>query len=45
MELFKGRPEKTEGRLTRELRTADVINVFLPAVGHNFKTVHLIGED
>ena len=28
-----------------KLRTADVINVFLPAVGHNFKTVHLVGED
>ncbi len=45
MELFKGRPENADDRLPRELRTADVINVFLPAVGHNFKTVHLVGED
>ena len=28
-----------------KMRTEDVIKVFLPAVGHDFKTVHLIGED
>ncbi len=28
-----------------KLRTEDVINVFLPAVGHDYKTVHLVGED
>ena len=28
-----------------KLKTADVINKFLPAVGHAYKTVHLVGED
>ena len=28
-----------------KLRTADVIEKFLPAVGHDYKTVHLVGED
>ncbi len=28
-----------------KLRTADVFGTFLRAVGHNMKTVHLVGED
>ena len=28
-----------------KIRTDDVINKFLPAVGHDYKTVHLVGED
>ena len=28
-----------------KLRTADVFGAFLKAVGHNMKTVHLVGED
>lgn len=28
-----------------KIRTEDVINVFLPAVKHGYKTVHLVGED
>jgi Ala-tRNA(Pro) deacylase len=28
-----------------KLKTADVVNTFLPAVGHDFITVHLVGED
>ena len=28
-----------------KLRTEDVITKFLPAVGHDYKTVHLVGED
>ncbi|MBR1441807.1 MAG: prolyl-tRNA synthetase associated domain-containing protein [Lachnospiraceae bacterium] len=28
-----------------KLRTDDVITKFLPAVGHDYKTVHLVGED
>ncbi|MCR4599080.1 MAG: prolyl-tRNA synthetase associated domain-containing protein [Acetatifactor sp.] len=28
-----------------KLRTDDVIQKFLPAVGHDYKTVHLVGED
>ena len=28
-----------------KLRTEEVINRFLPAVGHDYKTVHLVGED
>ena len=28
-----------------KLKTKDVIDRFLPAVGHAFQTVHLIGED
>lgn len=28
-----------------KMRTEDVINTFLPAVGHDYKTVHLVGED
>ena len=28
-----------------KLRTEDVIKKFLPAVGHDYKTVHLVGED
>ncbi len=28
-----------------KLRTADVIEKYLPAVGHDFMTVHLVGED
>ena len=28
-----------------KLRTEDVIKKFLPAVGHEYKTVHLVGED
>ncbi|MCR5116469.1 MAG: prolyl-tRNA synthetase associated domain-containing protein [Lachnospiraceae bacterium] len=28
-----------------KLRTEDVINKFLPAVGHDYKTVRLVGED
>ena len=39
MELFKGRPESVEGRLPREIRTYD-----LPVTGHEYKTVHLVGE-
>ena len=27
-----------------KMKTADVINRFLPATGHEFKTVHLDGE-
>ena len=28
-----------------KMRTEDVIRKFLPAVGHDYKTVHLVGED
>ncbi len=28
-----------------KIRTEDVIKKFLPAVGHDFKTVHLVGEE
>ena len=28
-----------------KLRTDDVIRKFLPAVGHDYRTVHLVGED
>lgn len=28
-----------------KMKTEDVINVFLPAVGHDYRTVHLVGED
>lgn len=28
-----------------KMKTADVINKFLPATGHTYKTVHLVGED
>ena len=28
-----------------KMRTEDVINKFLPAVGHGYMTVHLVGED
>ncbi len=28
-----------------KMKTADVTNKFLPAVGHTYKTVHLVGED
>ena len=28
-----------------KLRTEDVIQKFLPAVGHDYRTVHLVGED
>ncbi|MCR5032281.1 MAG: prolyl-tRNA synthetase associated domain-containing protein [Lachnospiraceae bacterium] len=28
-----------------KLRTADVVEKYLPAVGHPYKTVHLVGED
>ncbi len=28
-----------------KLRTEDVIKKFLPAVGHDYRTVHLVGED
>lgn len=28
-----------------KMRTEDVINTFLPAVGHDYKTVHLVGND
>jgi len=28
-----------------KLRTKDLIEVFLPATGHGFRTVHLVGED
>ena len=28
-----------------KMRTDDVIKKFLPAVGHDYKTVHLVGED
>ena len=28
-----------------KMKTADVVNKFLPATGHTFKTVHLVGED
>lgn len=28
-----------------KMKTADVIGRFLPAVGHNYRTVHLVGEE
>ncbi len=28
-----------------KLRTADIVEKFLPATGHEYKTVHLVGED
>ncbi len=28
-----------------KIKTSDVFDTFLPAVGHTFKTVHLVGED
>jgi len=27
-----------------KLRTSDIVNTFLPAVGHDYRTVHLVGE-
>ena len=30
---------------TLKLKTKDVIDTFLPAVGHEYRTVHLVGED
>jgi len=73
MELLDGRPENTDGRLPREVRTYDlldslgieykrtdhertdtmeacnavddVIKKFLPAVNHDYRIVHLVGED
>ncbi len=27
-----------------KLRTSDIVNKFLPAVGHDYRTVHLVGE-
>ena len=28
-----------------KLKTSDVIQTFLPATGHDYKQVHLVGED
>jgi Ala-tRNA(Pro) deacylase len=28
-----------------KIRTADIVEKFLPATGHDYKTVHLVGED
>ena len=28
-----------------KMKTTDIINKFLPATGHTYKTVHLVGED
>ena len=28
-----------------KIRTADIVGKFLPATGHDYKTVHLVGED
>ena len=28
-----------------KMKTADVVNIFLPATGHTYQTVHLVGED
>jgi Ala-tRNA(Pro) deacylase len=28
-----------------KIRTEDILQVFLPAVGHTLRTVHLTGED
>ncbi|MCR5107261.1 MAG: prolyl-tRNA synthetase associated domain-containing protein, partial [Lachnospiraceae bacterium] len=28
-----------------KIKTSDIIDKFLPAVGHTFRTVHLVGED
>ena len=28
-----------------KMKTRDVVEIFLPAVGHDFRTVHLVGED
>ena len=28
-----------------KMKTADVVNIFLPATGHIYQTVHLVGED
>ena len=28
-----------------KMKTADVIEKFIPATGHDYKTVHLVGED
>lgn len=28
-----------------KMKTADVVNKFLPATGHTYQTVHLVGED
>ena len=28
-----------------KMKTADVIEKFLPATGHDYKIVHLVGED
>ena len=28
-----------------KIKTSDIIDVFLPAVGHDYKTVKLLGED
>jgi len=28
-----------------KIKTADVLDKFLPATGHSYKTVHLVGED
>ncbi len=37
MELSHGRPEK--------LRTKDVMEKILPATGHDYKAVYLVGEE
>lgn len=28
-----------------KMKTSDVVEIFLPATGHDYKTVHLVGED
>ena len=28
-----------------KMKTSDVIDIFLPATGHDYMTVHLVGED
>ena len=43
MELYKGRPKNCDGSL--KLKTRDVTDKFLPATGHSYQTVHLVGED
>ena len=30
---------------SRKIRTKDIIDTFLPATGHSYETVHLVGED
>ena len=44
MELLTGRPEDLSGRLEREIRTSDIIDKFLPAIKHEYRTVHLTSE-